>query len=134
MPEATAATRNIVAGSCCMPPKRGGVLTGPNPTDRSKRGTKYHAIVASDSLSLAALPSGANLHDARLFPGLLSCALAVCVVPWLHADAEYDSADNRALCRNSSIPPLIRKIGASHRSGLGAFAGRSSTRMETGVA
>ena len=37
----------------------------------------------------------------------------------LYADAGYDSAENRDLCRHDGIQPHIRKIGAAHGSGLG---------------
>jgi hypothetical protein len=47
-----------------------GELTGPNPTDRAKRGTKYHLVVASDGIPLAALPSAANVNDTMLFPAV----------------------------------------------------------------
>jgi hypothetical protein len=35
-------------------------LTGPNPTDRGKPGTKYHLVVATDGLPLGAVPSAAS--------------------------------------------------------------------------
>lgn len=57
-------------------------------TDRGKAGTKHHLVVATDGLPLAAVPSAANVHDARLFPHLLRLALAVCAaIGRLHADA-----------------------------------------------
>src|SRR4051794_21957580 len=62
-PEAAAAAWDVVIDSCSVRAKRGGELTGPNPTDRAKRGTKYHVLVASDGIPLAALPSAANVHD-----------------------------------------------------------------------
>lgn len=71
-PAAAAAAWEVVADSCSVRAKRGGELTGPNPTDRGKSGTKYHVIVTTDGIPLAALPSAANVHDTRLFPG--SCA------------------------------------------------------------
>src|SRR4051794_13999404 len=37
-PEAAAAAWDVVVDSCSVRAKRGGELTGPNPTDRSKRG------------------------------------------------------------------------------------------------
>ena len=59
------------------------------PTDRAKRGTKYHVLVASDGIPLAALPSAANVHDTMLFPALLRRALVVCAaIARLYADAE----------------------------------------------
>src|SRR4051794_31834611 len=70
-PEAAAAAWDVVIDSCSVRAKRGGELTGPNPTDRGKRGTKYHVVVASDGIPIAALPSAANVNDTMLFPALL---------------------------------------------------------------
>jgi len=95
-------------------------LTGPNPTDRGKSGTKYHVAVATDGIPLAALPSAANVHDTMLFPGLLRRALVVCVaIARLYADAGYDSAENRGLCWREGILPVLRQSGEPHGSGLG---------------
>ncbi len=70
-------------------------MIGPNPTDRGKPGTKYHVVVSTDGLPLAALPSAANVHDTRLFPDLLQLAMVVCAsIARLYADPGYDSADN----------------------------------------
>src|ERR671921_650798 len=119
-PEAAAAAWDVVIDSCSVRAKRGGELTGPNPTDRAKRGTKYHVIVASDGLPLAALPSAANVHDTMLFPTLLRRALVVCAaIARLYADAAYHSAENRRLCERDGILPVIRRIGEPHGSGLG---------------
>src|SRR5689334_24746542 len=94
-----AAPWDVIVDSCSVRAKRGGELTGPNPTDRGKAGTKYHVVVATDGLPLGVVPSAANVHDTRLFPHLLRLALAVCAaVGRLYADAAYHSADNRALC------------------------------------
>ena len=79
---------NIVVDSCSVRAKHGGELTGPNPTDRGKLGTKYHVVVSTDGLPLAAIPSAANVHDTRLFPHLLRLAQAVCAaIGRLYADA-----------------------------------------------
>jgi transposase len=111
---------DVVVDSCSVRAKRGGELTGPNPTDRGKAGTKYHLVVATDGIPLAIVPSAANVHDTRLFPHLLRLALAVCAaISRLHADAGYDSAENRELCLCEGIQPSIRKIGEAHGSGLG---------------
>jgi IS5 family transposase len=119
-PEAAAAAWDVVVDSCRVRAKHGGDLTGPNPTDRGKRGTKYHVVVATDGIPLAALPSAANVHDTMLFPGLLRRALVVCAaIARLYADAGYDSAENRALCERDGILPVIRQIGEPHGSGLG---------------
>jgi transposase len=119
-PEAAAAAWDVVVDSCSVRAKHGGELTGPNPTDRGKRGTQYHVVVATDGIPLAALPSAANVHDTMLFPSLLRRALVVCVaIARLYADAGYDSAENRWLCVRDGILPVIRQIGERHGSGLG---------------
>src|SRR5215207_6159678 len=57
------ASWEVVVDSCSVRAKHGGELTGPNPTDRGKIGTKYHVVVATDGLPLGAVPSAANVHD-----------------------------------------------------------------------
>jgi transposase len=112
---------NIVVDSCSVRAKHGGELTGPNPTDRGKLGTKYHVVASTEGLPLAAIPSAANVHDTRLFPHLLRLAQAVCAaIGRLYADAGYDSAENRELCLRDGIQPCIRKVGEAHGSGLGS--------------
>jgi transposase len=112
---------DVVVDSCSVRAERGGELTGPNPTDRGKAGTKYHVVASTDGLPLAAIPSAANVHDTRLFPHLLRLAQVVCAaIGQLYADAGYDSADNRDLCLRDGIEPHIRKVGEAHGSGLGS--------------
>lgn len=116
-----AAPWDVVVDSCSVRAKRGGELTGPNPTDRGKAGTKYHVIALTDGIPLGVVPSAANVHDTRLFLHLLRLAQVVCAaIGKLFADAAYDSADNRDLCLRDGIQPCIRKIGEPHGSGLGS--------------
>ena len=114
------ASWDVVVDSCSVRAKHGGELTGPNPTDRGKAGTKYHVVVSTDGIPLAAVPSAANVHDTCLFPHLLRLAQVVCAaVGRLYADAGHDSAANRDLCLREGIQPCIREVGAPHGSGLG---------------
>ncbi|WP_435849074.1 IS5 family transposase [Streptomyces lavendulocolor] len=57
--------------------KKGGSLTGPNPVDRGKRGSKLHVLSEAQGLPLVVAASGANLHDsqasARAPAGTLPC-------------------------------------------------------------
>jgi hypothetical protein len=111
----------LIVDSCSVRARRGGELTGPNPTDRGKPGTKYHVVVATDGTPLGVVPSAANVHDTRLFPHLLRLAQVVCAaIGRLYADAAYDSADNRRLCAREGIGSHIRKAGGPSGSGLGA--------------
>src|SRR4051795_11392741 len=41
---------DLIPDSCSVRAKRGGDLTGPNPTDRAKRGTKYNVAVDGDGV------------------------------------------------------------------------------------
>src|SRR3954449_7427734 len=83
-----AASWDVVVDSCSVRAKRAGELTGPNPTDRGKAGTKYHVVASTDGLPLGVVPSAADVYDTRLFPHLLRLALAVCAaIGRLHADA-----------------------------------------------
>ena len=112
---------DVVVDSCSVRAKRGGELTGPNPTDRGKPGTKYHVAGSTDGIPLAVIPSAANVHDTRLFPDLLRLARVVCAaIGGLYADAGYDSAENSRLCLGDGTRPLIRRIGEPHGSGLGS--------------
>src|SRR3954452_7501573 len=137
-----AASWDVVVDSCSVRAKRGGELTGPNPADRGKAGTKYHIVASTDGiplgvvpsaanvhdtrlfphllrLALGVVPSAANVHDTRLFPHLLRLALAVCAaIGKLYADAPYHSAENRGLCLRDGIEPRIRGVGEPHGSGL----------------
>ena len=115
------ASWDVVIDSCSVRAKRGGELTGSNPTDRGKPGTKYHVVASTDGLPLAAVPSAANVHDTRLFPHLRRLAQVVrAAIGKLHADAAHHSAENRGLCLQDGIQPCIREVGAPHGSGLGA--------------
>ncbi len=112
---------DVIVDSCSVRAKRGGELTGPNPTDRGKAGTKYHVVASTDGIPLAVVPSAANVHDTRLFPHLLRLAQVACAaIGRLYADAAYDSASNRDLCLRDGIQPSIRKLGGPHGSGLGS--------------
>jgi transposase len=47
---------DLILDSCSVRAKRGGDLTGPNPTDRAKRGTKYHLAGTARVCPLPAQP------------------------------------------------------------------------------
>jgi hypothetical protein len=119
-PEAAAEAWDVVVDSVSVRAKHGGELTGSNPTDRGKPGTKYHVVVSTDGLPVAAVASAANVPDTKLFPELLRLAQVACAaIGSLYADAGYDSRENRWRCLREGIRPLIRKGGSGPGSGLG---------------
>ena len=54
----------------------GGCLTGPNPTDRGKPGSKYHLLVDRGGIPLTVCLSAANTHDSMLLEGRGGCGCA----------------------------------------------------------
>ena len=110
----------LILDSCSVRAKRGGELTGPNPTDRAKRGTKYHLAVDGDGTPVACLATAANVNDTLVFERLFLAAFAVMArIQTVFADKGYDAEHHRTLCRAFQVNPLIHKRGLPHGSGLG---------------
>jgi transposase len=100
--------------------KRGGELTGPNPTDRGKRGTKYHVATMGDGVPVACVATAAHVNDTVVFERLFLAAVAVLArVQTVFADKGYDAEHHRQLCRAFGAEPHIHKRGQPHGSGLG---------------
>jgi hypothetical protein len=55
----------------------GGELTGPNPTDRGKPGSKYHLLVDRGGIPLAVGLSAANTHDSMLLEAMVDAVAPV---------------------------------------------------------
>jgi hypothetical protein len=68
---------DLILDSCSVRAKRGGDLVGPNPTDRGKRGTKYHIATTGDGVPVACAATAANVNDTVLFERLFLTAFAV---------------------------------------------------------
>ncbi|MFF2851038.1 transposase [Streptomyces sp. NPDC058001] len=52
-------------------------MTGPNPVDRGKKGSKLHVLSDAQGIPLAVAVSGANLHDSQAFKPLILAIPAV---------------------------------------------------------
>ena len=111
---------DLILDSCAVRAKRGGDLTGPNPTDRGKRGTKYHVAVRGDGVPVACAATAANVNDTLLFERLFLTAFAVGArIRTVFADKGYDAEPHRDLCRAFGAEPRLQKRGRPHGSGLG---------------
>jgi transposase len=110
--------------------KRGGEATGPNPTDRGKRGSKYHVLVDAQGVPLAARISAANVHDSKLLEPVVDAVPPI----WrpvgepgrprrrpdkLHADNGYDYPALRRALRRRGIAPRIARRGVESSERLG---------------
>lgn len=111
---------DLILDSCSVRAKRGGELTGPNPTDRAKRGTKYHLAVTGDGVPVACVATAANVNDTLLFERLFLSAFAVLArLRTVFADKGYDAERHRELCRTFHVEPCIHRRRQPHGSGLG---------------
>jgi transposase len=111
---------DLILDSCSARAKRGGDLTGPNPTDRAKKGTKYHVAVRGDGVPVACAATAANVNDTVLFERLFLGAFAVMArIRTVFADKGYDAEGNRELCRTFGAEPCLHQRGRPHGSGLG---------------
>ena len=111
---------DLILDSCSVRAKRGGDLTGPNPTDRGKQGTKYHVAVTGDGVPVACVATAANINDTVMFERLFLAAWAVLArIGTVFADKGYDAEHHRELCRRFHVEPHIHKRGQPHGSGLG---------------
>src|ERR687886_1479685 len=109
----------LILDSCSARAKRGGDLTGPNPTDRAKPGSKYHVAVDGDGVPVACVATAANVNDTVVFERLFLAAFAVMArIETVFADKGYDAEHHRDLCRQVRVQPRIHKRGQPHGSGL----------------
>lgn len=112
-------------GQC--PRGQRGHLTGPNPTDRGKAGSKIHLICDRNGLPISVGISAANMHDSQ---GLEPLVRGIPPIrsrrgprrrrpAKLHADKAYDYAHLRRWLRGRGITPRIarRGIDSSERPG-----------------
>jgi transposase len=110
--------------------KRGGEHTGPNPTDRGKKGSKYHVLVDRQGLPLAVQLTAANVHDSKLLEPLVDSVWPIRRPTGepgrprkhpakLHADKGYDFPEKRRALRQRGIIPRIARRGVESSQRLG---------------
>jgi transposase len=105
----------------------GGQETGPNPTDRGKKGSKHHAVVDRHSIPLAATVTAANAPDVTEVLEVTDAVPDVRGKPGrprrrpeeLYGDRAYDSRAHREALRERGIKPKLARRRAGHGSGLG---------------
>jgi transposase len=111
---------DLILGTCSVRARRGGDLTGPNPTDRGKRGTKCHVAVDGDGVPVACAATAADVDDTVVFERLFLAAFAVMArIRTVFADRGYDAEHHRELCRAFGAEPRIHKRRQPRGSGLG---------------
>ncbi|MEU8998437.1 IS5 family transposase [Streptomyces caniferus] len=113
--------------SVSPPGRKWGPLTGPNPTDRGKSGSKIHLITDRNGLPLSLGISGANMHDSQ---GLEALVRGIPPIrsrrgprrrrpAKLHADKGYDYDHLRRWLRSRGITHRIARKGVESSQRLG---------------
>jgi IS5 family transposase len=114
-------------GECGCPP--GGSKTGPNPTDKGKKGSKRHVMVDWGGIPLAVTHSAANVHDSKVLEEAVD-AIEPIKRPRgrprkrpkkLHADKAYDFTRCRKALRKRSITARIARRGIESSEKLGRY-------------
>jgi transposase len=102
-------------------------MTGPNPVDRGKSGSKIHVLSDRAGLPLSVAVSAANTNDAYALKPLVLAIPAIksrrgpCrrKPAKLHADKAYDQADLRQWVRDRGIAVRIARKGIESSTKLG---------------
>lgn len=109
------------------PGGRGGEKTGPNPTDRRKKGSKHHVITDAQGIPLAARLTSANTNDGTQLLPLVDAIPPIAGKPGaprrrpdaVYGDRAYYSYLRRMLLYIRGIEPFLAKPREPHGSGLG---------------
>ncbi|MGS2620114.1 IS5 family transposase [Micromonospora sp. LZ34] len=104
-----------------------GDLTGPNPVDRGKPGTKIHVLCDRRGVPLSVLISAANTHDSQLLLPLLDSNAPIRSPRGrprhrpakLHADKAYDQPAMRTEVRRRGIAVRTARKGIESSQRLG---------------
>ncbi|WAL69651.1 IS5 family transposase [Amycolatopsis cynarae] len=107
--------------------KKGGSLTGPNPVDRGKPGSKIHVLPERGGLPISLAVSAANTHDSQALKPLVNAIPAIRSRRGprrhkpgkLHADKAYDQPDLRRWVRSRGIGVRIARKGIESSDKLG---------------
>ncbi|AUH39148.1 hypothetical protein CXR04_01815 [Streptomyces sp. CMB-StM0423] len=115
-------------GRSLCPREKGGSLTGRNPVDRGKKGSKLHVLSDAQGLPLVLGVSGANVHDSQ---ALLPLVVGIPAIRSrrgrrrrrpgrLRADDKaYHSTERLAWLRRRGIVPRIARPGVESSERLG---------------
>ncbi|MGX1887499.1 IS5 family transposase [Streptomyces sp. NPDC055287] len=117
---------------------KGGSLTGPNPVDRGKKGSKLHVLSDAQGIPLAVAVSGANMHDSLALKPLIRGIPAVRSrrrprrrrPVKLRADKAYFSAEHLAWLRERGLVARIARPGIES----GERLGRHRWKIERSIA
>ena len=136
--------RALIDASFAKAPE-GGEDTGPNPTDRSKSGSKHHVLTDAQGIPLAATVTAANVNEVTQVFQVLADMPPVGGKPGPQAGEAgaaargpgYDSEPVRQVLRWLGITPILgsavhRNTAAGWGCSAGSWSGRSPGCMRLG--
>src|SRR3954454_13689643 len=120
--------RALIDASFAKAPE-GGEDTGPNPTDRSKSGSKHHVLTDAQGIPLTVTVTGANVPEVTQIFQVLASMTPVGGKSGperqkpeaLQGDRGYDSEPARQILRWLGIAPVLAARFTEHGSGLGVY-------------
>jgi transposase len=120
--------RALIDASFVKAPE-GGEDTGPNPTDRSKSGSKHHVLTDAQGIPLSATVTAANVNEVTQVFQVLTSMPPVGGKPGpkrqrpgrLQGDRGYDPEPVRQSLRRLGITPALAARYTGPGSGLGVF-------------
>jgi transposase len=104
-----------------------GEKTGPNPTDRRKKGSKHHLLVDAQGVPINVILTKANRHDVTQLMPLIEGVAPIAgkrgrplhKPKSVQADRGYDSQKHRQTLEKRGIHHQIAKRRTAHGSNLG---------------
>jgi transposase len=107
----------------------GGDLSGKNPTDRGKLGTKHHLVTEGQGIPLSATATGSNVPDVNELLDVVDSIPPIAGKVGrprqrpdeAYADRAYDSDPHRREMRRRHIAPRFARRQTEHGSGLGIY-------------
>jgi transposase len=108
---------------------KGGYLTGANPTDRGKAGSKLHLAGERGGIPMSVVLSAANDNDSTMFEAVLDDIPPILMPTGrrrrrpgsVHADKAYDHRRCRRYLRRRGIRPRIARRGIEPSQRLGRY-------------
>ncbi|MFF7774937.1 IS5 family transposase [Streptomyces tanashiensis] len=118
---------SVIADAASVRAKKGGPLTGPNPVDRGRAGSKLHVLTDAQGLPVVGGVSAANVNAVQALRPLILGIPAVRTrrgprrrrPDKVRADKAYHSAGNLAWLRERHITPRIARPGVESSERLG---------------
>jgi transposase len=90
--------------------EKGGEITGPNPTDPGRPGTRRHIVTDSRGIPLTVRLTGANVHDSRMLEPLPDA-----IAPRAGQARQAASSARKVACRQGYDYARRRRAGTKRR-------------------